>query len=284
MCIGNTRSSARLDEQRADRRLVRPGACRRGSRRQADRRRRWWLPDVLCRRQDSVAAAPCARRDCTRCAFASTSKAPRFWRSRDEVALPVAILAGGLATRLRPITETHSEGLAGHRWRTVLAHQLRLLQAHGHRPCRHLCLGHLGEHDPGARPGRHALRGGRRVLVRRPELLGTGRRIAKRCRCWARPSSCSTATRICRRLRRGPGGIRRAAGKPALMTVFRNEGSWDTSNVEFARRPHRCATTRRTNAGDAAHRLRPRRLIAGAFRRRAGDERLRPGSALSETG
>ena len=73
----------------------------RRARRQADRRRRRRLPDVLHRGQDAPAPRACARRACARCGSASISKARRSWRSREPM-LPVAILAGGLATRLRP--------------------------------------------------------------------------------------------------------------------------------------------------------------------------------------
>jgi NDP-sugar pyrophosphorylase family protein len=56
----------------------------------------------------------------------------------------VAILAGGLATRLRPITDTIPKSLVPVAGRPFLAHQLDLLrhQGFGHVV---LCVGHLGE-------------------------------------------------------------------------------------------------------------------------------------------
>ena len=59
-----------------------------------------------------------------------------------------------------------------------------------------------------------------------------------------------------------------AAGKLALMTVFRNEGRWDTSNVEF--RDGRILAYDKVDrtAGHAAHRLRPGRLRPPGVRRR----------------
>ena len=58
--------------------------------------------------------------------------------------LPVAILAGGLATRLGPLTKKIPKSLIPIHGEPFVAHQLRLLQSSG---IRHviLCVGHLGE-------------------------------------------------------------------------------------------------------------------------------------------
>ncbi len=58
--------------------------------------------------------------------------------------LTVAILAGGLATRLRPITETVPKSLLEVNGEPFAVHQLRLLQSKGIRRVV-LCVGHLGE-------------------------------------------------------------------------------------------------------------------------------------------
>ena len=58
--------------------------------------------------------------------------------------LPVAILAGGLATRLRPITERVPKVLIPVAGKPFLAHQLALLREQGVTRAV-LCLGHLGE-------------------------------------------------------------------------------------------------------------------------------------------
>ena len=58
--------------------------------------------------------------------------------------MPVAILAGGLATRLRPLTEKVPKVLLPVAGKPFLAHQLELLRRQGLRRVV-LCLGYLGE-------------------------------------------------------------------------------------------------------------------------------------------
>ena len=57
---------------------------------------------------------------------------------------PVAILAGGMATRLRPLTEKIPKALLPVAGKPFLAHQLELLRAQGIARVV-LCLGYLGE-------------------------------------------------------------------------------------------------------------------------------------------
>ena len=57
--------------------------------------------------------------------------------------IPIALLAGGLATRLRPITEKVPKVLVPVAGKPFLAHQLELLHKQGIRRVV-LCLGHLG--------------------------------------------------------------------------------------------------------------------------------------------
>jgi NDP-sugar pyrophosphorylase family protein len=58
--------------------------------------------------------------------------------------VPVAILAGGLATRLRPVTQTIPKALLPVAGKPFIDHQLDLLRRAGIRRVV-LCLGHLGE-------------------------------------------------------------------------------------------------------------------------------------------
>lgn len=146
--------------------------------------------------------------------------------------LPVAILAGGLGTRLKPLTEAIPKALVEINGKPFLAHQLELLRAQGVGRVV-LCVGYLGEMirefaGDGARFGVEvcysfdgaALRGTAGALRNALPLL-SGRFFVLYGDSYL---TCDYAA------------VERAfmeSGKPALMTVFRNEGRWDRSNVEF---------------------------------------------------
>ena len=93
--------------------------------------------------------------------------------------LPVAILAGGLATRLRPITEKMPKLLIEVAGEPFFSHQLRLLKKAGLTRLV-LCVGHLGEmiveqYGDGAKWGvqiDYSFDG--------PKLLGTGGALIQR--------------------------------------------------------------------------------------------------------
>ncbi len=89
------------------------------------------------------------------------------------MSLPVAILAGGLATRLRPITEKIPKSLVKVAGRPFIEHQLTLLRANGYLNIV-LCVGYLGEMiekhlGDGARFGMDIS-----YVYDWPSLLGTG--------------------------------------------------------------------------------------------------------------
>jgi NDP-sugar pyrophosphorylase family protein len=145
--------------------------------------------------------------------------------------IPVAILAGGLATRLRPITEKIPKSLVPVAGRPFLAHQLELLYGRGIRRAV-LCVGHLGEmiqRDFGGDAFGIQLD----YSFDGEKLLGTGGAIR---RALPRlggeffvlygdsylPVQYAPVAESFHR-----------SGKPGLMTVYRNEGKYDTSNVVF---------------------------------------------------
>jgi NDP-sugar pyrophosphorylase family protein len=145
--------------------------------------------------------------------------------------LPVAILAGGLATRLRPITEKIPKSLVPVAGRPFLAHQLEMLQARGIRRVV-LCIGFLGEmiqREFGDEA--HGIK--LEYSFDGDKLLGTGGALK---RAMPRlgdeffvlygdsylPIEYAPVAECFHR-----------SGKAGLMTVYHNQGKYDTSNVVF---------------------------------------------------
>ncbi|MGD0361293.1 MAG: nucleotidyltransferase family protein [Bryobacteraceae bacterium] len=146
--------------------------------------------------------------------------------------LPVAILAGGLGTRLYPLTERIPKALVEINGEPFLAHQLRLLHSRGIERVV-LCIGQLGERirefaGDGARFGLAidyaldgpVLRGTAGALRHALPLLGDAFFVVY----GDSYLPCSY---------RQVAAAFQAAGQPALMTVYRNADRWDSSNVEF---------------------------------------------------
>jgi NDP-sugar pyrophosphorylase family protein len=147
--------------------------------------------------------------------------------------LPVAILAGGLATRLRPITETIPKSLVPVAGRPFLAHQLALLQAQGIRRAV-LCVGHLGEmiereFGDGAAHGIEL-----KYSHDGPVLLGTGGALRRALPLLGEAFFVLYGDSYLPIQFRAVAEAFARGGKAGLMTVYRNEGRYDTSNVVFA--------------------------------------------------
>lgn len=142
------------------------------------------------------------------------------------------ILAGGLATRMRPLTETIPKALIPVEGKPFVDHQLSWLAAHGVTDVV-LSVGYLGG----------ALR----------DHVGGGERFGLRVRTVDEGTKLrGTAGAVRLALDEGVleprflvtygdsflpidfaavAGAHAASGAPALMTVFHNQGRWDTSNV-----------------------------------------------------
>lgn len=147
--------------------------------------------------------------------------------------LPIAILAGGLATRLRPITETIPKALVEIAGEPFLAHQLRLLRRAGYERVV-MCVGYLGEMVGDFAGDGRAF--GLRVEYSfdGPQLLGTAGALVKALPLLGEAFSVIYGDSY---LPCDYAAAERAfadSGRMALMTVHRNEGQWDRSNVEFA--------------------------------------------------
>jgi N-acetyl-alpha-D-muramate 1-phosphate uridylyltransferase len=148
------------------------------------------------------------------------------------MSLPVVILAGGLATRLRPLTEKVPKALLEIAGRPFLEHQIELLKRNSISEVI-LCVGYLGEMIK-ERYGTGESLGVRiRYSFDGPKLLGTGGAIK---RASALLPNAFFVLYGDSYLPVDYGAVERAfqeAGKPALMTVYANADAWDTSNVWF---------------------------------------------------
>jgi NDP-sugar pyrophosphorylase family protein len=147
--------------------------------------------------------------------------------------LPVAILAGGLATRLRPITDSIPKALVEINGEPFLAHQLRLLRRGG---CEQVvvCAGYRGEQLRDYAGNGHAFGLQVDYSFDGPKLLGTAGAIR---RALPQLGQCFFVLYGDSYLPCDYGAVEqsfRASRKTALMTVYANEGRWDSSNVEFS--------------------------------------------------
>lgn len=144
----------------------------------------------------------------------------------------VAILAGGLATRIRPLTAQTPKALLLLNGKPFLFHQLKLLREQNIRRVI-LCVGFLGEQIQAYAGDGSGFGIQIDYCFDGPTLLGTAGAL-KRALPWLGESffvlngdsylpcdftNVQTAYQ--------------QQGKPALMTVFRNQDQWDKSNIEY---------------------------------------------------
>ena len=146
--------------------------------------------------------------------------------------IPVAILAGGLATRLRPLTQTVPKSLIEVAGEPFISHQLRLISRQGIERVV-ICVGHLGQLvrdvvGNGASWGLEVS-----YSSDAEKLLGTGGALKKAISLLGErffvlygdsylDGDFGTAARA-----------HELSGKSGLMTVLRNDDQWDRSNVLF---------------------------------------------------
>ncbi len=146
--------------------------------------------------------------------------------------IPVAILAGGLATRLRPITEKIPKSLVPVAGKPFLTYQLELLYARGIRHAV-LCVGHLGEMIQ-RDYGNEAFGVKLDYSFDGPKLLGTGGAIKLALPKLGPEFFVLYGDSYLPIEYRPIAEFFHASGKLGCMTVYHNEGKYDTSNVLFA--------------------------------------------------
>lgn len=146
--------------------------------------------------------------------------------------LPVALLAGGMATRLRPITEKIPKLLVEVAGEPFFSHQLRLLKKNGLTKIV-LCVGHLGEqivalYGDGAKWGveiQYSFDG--------EKLLGTGGALIRALPKLGDAFYVLYGDSYLPVDYQAVGRAFLASGRLGLMTVFENHEAYDASNVWF---------------------------------------------------
>lgn len=146
--------------------------------------------------------------------------------------LPVAVIAGGLATRLHPITRKVPKSLVDVAGKPFIFHQLDYLRQQG---ITHvvLCLGYLGEQVEEVVGDGSAFGLEVNYSWDGPSLLGTGGALRRALPLLGEQFFVfygDSYLPICFQT------VERdflASGKPALMTVMKNVDQWDKSNVLF---------------------------------------------------
>ena len=148
------------------------------------------------------------------------------------MSLPVAVLAGGLAARLRPLTERVPKILLDVAGRPFVEHQVELLERNRLTDVV-FCLGYLGEQVAETLGDGRRWHMNFRYVSDGPRLAGTGGALL-RALPFVGPAffvmygdsylDCDFGAIEARF---------RASHKAGLMTVYRNDDRWDRSNVEY---------------------------------------------------
>jgi N-acetyl-alpha-D-muramate 1-phosphate uridylyltransferase len=146
--------------------------------------------------------------------------------------IEAVILAGGMATRLMPLTAKIPKALIDINGKPFITHQLKLLRSKGIGRVV-ICAGHLGEMI------QDVVKNGRQFDLKieysfdGDRLLGTGGAIKKALKLLGKYFFVQYGDSYLPCNYEEVEAAFRDSGQMGLMTVFRNDGAWDTSNVEF---------------------------------------------------
>jgi N-acetyl-alpha-D-muramate 1-phosphate uridylyltransferase len=147
-----------------------------------------------------------------------------------SVGLPsVAILAGGLATRLGDVTRTIPKALVEVAGRPFIAHQLELLRAAGATRVV-LCISHFADQiEAELGTSWHGVE----ILYSRDQLEGTGGALRRALPLLGDAFLVVYGDSYLRCDYAAIANAWLASGKLGLMTVYKNDGRYDASNVEY---------------------------------------------------
>jgi len=152
--------------------------------------------------------------------------------SHHDLPAPIAVLAGGLATRMRPLTETVPKSMLEVAGEPFVAHQLRLFKKQGLTRVV-LCLGHLGGAVRDFVGDGSAFGLSVSSTFDGEKLLGTAGALKKAAPLlgdvfWVVYGDSYLDVDL-----EPIWASFQSDERPALMTVCRNEDRWDKSNVLF---------------------------------------------------
>ena len=148
------------------------------------------------------------------------------------MSLPVAILAGGLAKRLHPITQKIPKSLLAVAGKPFVVRQLDYLQKQGVTRVV-LCLGYLGEQVEAVVGDGSSFGLEVRYSWDGPRLLGTGGALRQALPLLGEQFFVFYGDSYLPIDYRAVERDFHASGKPALITVLKNGDQWDKSNVLF---------------------------------------------------
>jgi len=146
--------------------------------------------------------------------------------------LPVAILAGGLATRMKPITEKMPKSLIEVNGKPFILHQLDYLKSQGIQNIV-LCIGHLGHMIESLIRDGKSLGLNIQYSLDGDKLLGTGGAIKKALPLLSKDFFVLYGDSFLPIDYKDVEEAYVSSKKNALITVIKNNNQWDKSNVEF---------------------------------------------------
>ena len=154
-------------------------------------------------------------------------------REPPALTLPVAILAGGLATRMKPVTETIPKSLLDVNGKPFIARQLECLAQRGVRRVT-VCIGHLGGMIRDTVGSGSSFGLDVQYSDEGSTLLGTGGALKKALPLLGKKFLVIYGDSL---LECDYAAVEKSfvqGGRKGLMTVYRNDDLYDASNVLFA--------------------------------------------------
>jgi prepilin-type processing-associated H-X9-DG protein len=149
------------------------------------------------------------------------------------VSLPVAILAGGLGTRLGPLSERTPKSLIEVAGKPFILHQLELLRQHELTRVV-LCVGHFGEMIQAVIGDGHALGMRIQYIFDGDIARGTGGAVKQALPVLGKAFFVLYGDSYLRIDYRAMEAAFNRCEKLGMMSVYRNCGKWDHSNVLYA--------------------------------------------------